>query len=81
MKPIHDTAKVLPDGHLPLPEDFQVRAGEEVDVVITALLPGNGDAEAPSRADHLLRDWAGIGRGSGAGVAERHDGILYPRQA
>lgn len=75
MTPLHYTAKVLPDGHLPLPREFEARAGEEVDVIVAHLSPPNGDPEV--RADHLLQHWAGIGRGSGTGVAARHDDLLF----
>lgn len=76
MMSIHYSTKVLPDGHLPLPREFGAKTGEEVEVTVAHRLPPNGDAER--RADHLLRQWAGVGRGSGQGVAARHDEFLYP---
>ena len=79
MTPFHYKAKILPDGHLPLPESFRGRTGEEVEVTLLPAESGNGMAEAEGRADHLLKEWAGIGRGSGKGSAERHDDILYGR--
>jgi len=79
MAPIHYKAKILPDGHLPVPEGLQARAGDEVEVTIHPSVPTDGEAAARQRAEYLLRKWAGIGRGSGSGVAERHDDILYGR--
>lgn len=78
MTPIHYTTRVLPDGHLPLPKDFPAKAGEEVDVTLMPP-PEVGPSDAERRADHLLHHWAGVGRGSGAGIAERHDDFLYDR--
>ena len=79
MTPFRYKAKILPDGHLPVPDDFHGRAGEELDVTLSPAEEVDGAAEASKRADHLLQKWAGIGRGSGSGVAERHDDHLYER--
>jgi hypothetical protein len=79
MTPFHYKARILPDGHLPVPADFHVRAGEEIDVTLLPAEHENGAADASRRAEHLLKTWAGVGRGSGAGVAERHDEHLYER--
>ncbi len=79
MTPFRYKAKILPDGHLPLPGDFPVRTGEEIEVTLSPAEPGNGAAEAIRRADHILERWAGVGRGGGSGVAERHDDHLYGR--
>ncbi len=79
MTPFHYKARILPDGHLPVPEDCHVRAGEEVEVTILSTASENGAEEAALRAEHLLKTWAGAGRGSGRGVAERHDEHLYER--
>jgi hypothetical protein len=46
MTPFHYKAKILPDGHLPVPEDCHVRAGEEVEVTLLPAEHGNGAAEA-----------------------------------
>jgi hypothetical protein len=79
MTPFHYKAKILPDGHLPVPEDCHVQAGEEVEVTLLPAKNGNGAAEAKERAEYLLKRWAGVGRGSGSGVAEHHDEHLYGR--
>ena len=79
MTPFHYKARILPDGHLPLPESFQGHAGEEVEVTVQSSEKVNGAAEAELRADHLLRTWVGVGRGSGRGIAESHDEHLYER--
>ena len=79
MTPFHYKARILPDGHLPVPKDFPVQAGEEVEITLLAGGQANGAAQARERAEHLLKAWAGVGRGSGTGVAERHDEHLYGR--
>ena len=79
MTPFHYKAKILPDGHLPVPEDCHVHAGEEVEVTLLPSEPGSGDAEARQRSEHLLKKWAGVGRGSASGIAEHHDEHLYGR--
>jgi hypothetical protein len=79
MTPFRYKARILPDGHLPVPEEFHPKAGQEVEVSITSSEDGNGEAEALQRADHLLRRWAGVARGSGTGVAGSHDDHLYRR--
>jgi len=79
MTPFHYKAKILPDGHLPVPEECHVGAGEEVEVTLLPAEHCNGAAEAKERAEHLLKKWAGVGRGSGSGVAEHHDEHLYGR--
>lgn len=77
MSPFHYKARILPDGHLPLPESFPGRAGEEVEVTLLPTEGGDGTGEAEERADHLIKKWAGRGQGSGKGVAEHHDDHLY----
>jgi len=77
MTPFRYKARILPDGHLPVPEEFHPKAGQEVEVSISSTEDTNGDAEALRRADHLLNRWTGIGRGSGTGVAGNHDDPLY----
>jgi hypothetical protein len=79
MAPFRYKARILPDGHLPVPEEFHPKAGQELEVSITFSEDTNGEAEALRRADHLLRRWAGVGRGSGTGVAGSHDDHLYRR--
>lgn len=76
MSPIHYTAKVLSDGHLPLPENFVAKTGDEVEVV---LMPANGDLDSRKKdpAGYFLEHWAGTLRGSGEPVAEQHDEYLY----
>ena len=79
MKVIRYRTKVLPDGHLPVPKEFTAHEGDEVEVTVA---PANGDREkkkARQRADYMLKRWAGAGKGSGAGVAQRHDEFLYGR--
>ena len=79
MTPFRYKARILPDGHLPVPEEFHPKAGQEVEVSITSPEDTNGEAEALRRSDHLLKRWAGAGRGSGTGVAGSHDDHLYRR--
>jgi hypothetical protein len=79
MAPVRYSAKILPDGHLPLPEGFLGRVGDEVRVTLDAGQPELEPAEAERRAAYLLDSWAGRARGTGSGVAERHDEILYGR--
>lgn len=45
MTPTHYTAKVLPDGHLPLPKEFPVHAGDEVEVTLVPVVPTSDEAE------------------------------------
>jgi len=72
-------ARILPDGHLPLPEGAAVRAGDEVDVVITpkADTSGNAEAENRRRAQRLLTRWASIFKSNKGDLSERHDDYLY----
>ena len=79
MTPFRYKARILPDGHLPVPEEFHPKAGQEVEVSISTPEAANGEAEAARCSEHLLARWAGAGRGSGTGVAERHDDHLYRR--
>ncbi len=79
MTPFHYKARILPDGHLPLPESFHGQAGEEVEVTVLPSGEQDGAAAVTERAEHLLRTWTGVGRGSGRGVAESHDEHLYER--
>jgi hypothetical protein len=76
MTPIRYTANVLADGHLPLPKDVPFKAGDPDEVTLVAVGDGK-DAEVPDHAGYLIKHWAGIGRGSGEPVAERHDDHLY----
>ena len=72
-------ARILPDGHLPVPEGTPVQIGDEVDVVITPRPDANGGAEVENRrrAQRLLTRWAGVFRSGKGDVAERHDDYLY----
>lgn len=79
MTPYHYKARVLPDGHLPLPQGFPARTGEELEVTVSSAPGSNGEQESAQRSEHLLKTWAGVGRGSGAGVAAQHDECLYGR--
>ncbi len=79
MTPYNYKARILPDGHLPVPDDCHLRAGEEVEVTILPAASENGAEEAAKRSEHLLKTWAGVGRGSGREVAERHDEHLFER--
>ncbi len=80
MAPIRYTAKILPDGHLPVPKELQVHAGDEVEVTVTPAVPSNGEALARERWDYFKRTWLGKFRGSRSDVAERHDEYLYGRE-
>ncbi len=79
MTPAHYTAKVLPDGHLPLPKDFPVRAGDEVEITVAPAVPPAPADGLDARTRRFLEKWVGAGAGSGEGVAERHDDFLYER--
>ncbi len=46
MTPYHYKARILPDGHLPVPDDCHLRAGEEVEVTILPAASENGAEEA-----------------------------------
>lgn len=77
MTPFHYKARILPDGHLPLPKGFSAVEGEEVDVTIVPVNGRNSESEAGERTDYVLKTWSGVGHGSGKGVAEQHDEQLY----
>lgn len=79
MAPFRYKARILPDGHLPVPEEFHPKAGQEVEVSISPAEDADGEGEALKRADHILARWTGVGRGSGTGVAASHDDHLYRR--
>ena len=72
-------ARILPDGHLPVPEGAPVHAGDEVDVVLTPRAKTNGTTEAENRrrAQRLLTHWAGIFKSGRGDLAQRHDDYLY----
>ena len=79
-QPIRYTAKVLTDGHLPLPRGLRAHKGEELDVtVIPADRGGNGTAENRKKSAYLMKHWMGASRGCGTNVAEKHDDYLYGR--
>ncbi|MBI2932655.1 MAG: hypothetical protein HYY16_13490 [Planctomycetes bacterium] len=80
MTPIRYTARILPDGHVPVPEGISVHAGDEVEVILTPAVPANGDALARQQWDYFKRTWLGAARGCGADVAAKHDDILYGRE-
>lgn len=69
-------ARILPDGHVPVPEGVGVRAGDEVEITLTPVAPANG-AAAKERSRYVLSRWCGIARTGRTDVAERHDEHLY----
>lgn len=78
MAEAHYKTRILPDGHLPLPDGFPATAGQEVEVTVTAG-PATDKVDGWDTVEYLLQKWAGCVRGSGEGVAERHDDFLYGR--
>jgi hypothetical protein len=80
MKPIEYKAKILPDGHLPLPEGIPAKAGDEVQVTIALSDAPEGEPEAPTHWEYLLKHWVGVGKSRSTDVAERHDDYLYGRE-
>ena len=80
MTPVHYKAKVLPDGHLPLPEDCAAKAGEEVEVTVAPASPAprpTSDEEVGRwQRDNVLRDLVGIANSGLTDGAERHDDYL-----
>jgi len=78
MTPFRYKAGILPDGHLPVPEEFHPKTGQEVEVSITSSEDTNGDAQALQRADRLLKRWAGLGRGAEPGSSEDTTTITAP---
>ena len=79
MTPAHYTAKILPDGHMPLPKDFPAHAGDEVEITVAPVVPATAGDGPDIRTRRFLETWVGAGAGSGDGVAEHHDEYLYKR--
>ncbi len=74
---VHYRAKVLSDGHIPLPETFRAKTGEEIEVTVVHSTLELSDKKVGRRTEYFLKKWIGVGRGSGSGVAGRHDDYLY----
>jgi len=77
MEQIEYKARILPDGHLPLPEGIPAKAGDEVHVTIT--LPETPDAEAKAlkQWEHLRGHWMGAIETGLSDGALRHDDYIY----
>lgn len=80
MKSIEYNAKVLPDGHLPLPEGMPAKAGDELKVTIALPEDLESVAEARKQSDHLFKHWKGVVRSGVSDSARRHDDYLYGRE-
>jgi hypothetical protein len=78
MSSISYCARVLPDGHLPIPAGAPVGVGDLVQVTLTPI-PSDDDVDALRQSEYLFQHWCGAARGSGRGVAEHHDDELYGR--
>ena len=77
MSPARYTAQVLPNGHLPLPKDFPVKAGDTVEVTI-ASVPPQGDEEVGKRQrEYGDQNWAGTLHSGKTDISERHDDYLW----
>ena len=78
MGPIEYKARILPDGHLPLPPELAGHPGEEVNVrVELAELPILSEEEVRRRNDRLFSLWVGIVKEGPSDLAENHDAYLY----
>ncbi len=43
MTPVHYKTRILPDGHLSVPEEFHARAGDEVEVTLAPVAPNDAN--------------------------------------
>jgi hypothetical protein len=77
MSPVRYTTRIFPDGHLPLPDGFTGKVGEEIQVTLQSGIADLEQATAEQRSACLLECWAGRARGTGEGVSARHDEFLY----
>lgn len=76
MTPIRYTAKVLPDGHLPLPEGYALKVGDPVDVTLAAIA-GETDDDVARRQREAGRKVAGsLATGTTDG-GTNHDKYIY----
>lgn len=80
MEHIEYKARILPDGHLPLPEGVPAKAGDEVHVTIALPETPDGEAEARKRSDYLFKHWVGVVQSGRSDGARRHDDYLYERE-
>jgi len=80
MKPIEYSARILPDGHLPLPEGVPAKVGDELKVTIVLPEAPNGAEEARKRSDYLFKHWKGVVQSGVSDGAQRHDDYLYERE-
>lgn len=78
MGPIEYKARILPDGHLPLPPELAAHTGEEVFVrVELSDLPQLSAEEILVRNERFLTKWVGIVKDGPGDLAENHDEYLY----
>ena len=77
MTPVHYKARVLPDGHLPLPENCGVKTGDEVEVTLAPPVAGSDEEKGARQRDYGRKHWAGAFQSGLTDVAEHHDDYLY----
>ena len=80
MTPAHYTAKVLPDGHLPLPKYVSLKAGDEVEVTVAPIPAVTDEMTGTRQRDHGLKHLAGIGHSGLTDIAEKHDEYLFKKR-
>jgi hypothetical protein len=80
MTPLQYNARILADGHLPLPAGFSARAGDEVLVTLTPLAPEDDASIARRQWDRVAREIEGRVASGLPDVAEHHDDHLYGDQ-
>jgi hypothetical protein len=80
MTPIRYKARILPDGHLPVPEELQAHAGDEVEVTVAPAVATDGETLARERWEYFKRTWLGKFRSGCSDLAANHDEYLYGRQ-
>ena len=77
MGPMRYRATILPDGHLPLPDGYPGRAGDEIDVTLDPG-PALPDEETARRQyENLRANWAGAAKNGPGDLARDHDEYLY----
>lgn len=77
MKPIEYKARVLPDGHLPLPEGIPAKVGDELMVTIALPELPVSVEEARKQSEYRLNHWKGVVKSGLSDGALRHDDYIY----
>jgi hypothetical protein len=77
VEPIEYKARILPDGHLPLPEGIPAKVGDEIKVTIALPEGPVSVEEARKQSDFRLKHWKGVVKSGLSDGALRHDNYLY----